>query len=70
MAAVHWYDRLCESGGGERLGFVMGERQVDVINSTELRLEAFAMEPIGALPPGVSDGGENATSASAEARQK
>jgi hypothetical protein len=28
MAAVQWYERLCESGDGERLEFVMGERQV------------------------------------------
>ena len=48
----------------------MGERQVDVINSTELRLAAFAMEPIGTLLVGVSDGGENASGASAEARQE
>ena len=70
MVAVQWYERLCESGDGERLEFVMGERQVDVINSTELRLTAFAMEPIGTQPAGVSDGEENATGASAEARQK
>ena len=47
MVAVQWYERLCESGDGERLEFVMGERQVDVINSTELRLAAFAMVPTG-----------------------
>jgi predicted HTH transcriptional regulator len=41
-----------------------------VINSTELRLAAFAMEPIGTLLVGVSDGGENASGASAEARQE
>jgi hypothetical protein len=65
MIAVQWYERLCESGGGERLEFVMGERQVDMINSTELRLVAFAMEQIGTLPAGVSDGADNATVASA-----
>jgi hypothetical protein len=48
----------------------MGERQVDVINSTELRLATFAMEPIGTLTAGVSDGGKNASDASAKARQK
>jgi hypothetical protein len=41
-----------------------------VISSTELRLAAFVMEPIGTLPLGMSDGGENASGASAEARQK
>jgi hypothetical protein len=42
---------------GRRVGrFVMGKRQVDVINSTELRLVTFAMG--------------NPTGASAEAPQK
>ena len=60
MVAVQWYERLCESGDGERLEFVMGERQVDVINSTELRLAGFALAPIGVLPAGVTDGIESA----------
>ena len=38
----------------------MGERQVDVINSTELRLAGFALAPIGVLPAGVTDGIESA----------
>ena len=41
MIAAQWYKRLCKSGDGERLKFVMGKRQVDVINSTELRLSAL-----------------------------
>jgi hypothetical protein len=61
MVAVQWYERLCESGDGERLEFVMGERQVDVINSTELRLAGFALAPIGVLPAGVTDGIESAS---------
>ena len=43
---------------------VIGEQQVDVIRSIKLRLAAFAMEPIGTLPAGVSDGGVNAAGAS------
>ena len=31
VIAVQRYGRLCESGCGERLEFLMGERQVDVI---------------------------------------
>ena len=69
MVAVQWYERLCESGDGERLEFVMGERQVDVINSTELRLSGFALAPIGVLPAGVTDGIESA-SVSEEERVK
>jgi hypothetical protein len=69
MVAVQWYERLCESGDGERLEFVMGERKVDVINSTELRLAGFAMTRIGTQPAGVSDGVEGA-SANEEARAK
>ena len=61
MVAVQWYERLCESGDGERLEFVMGERQVDVINSTELRLAGFALAEIGVLPAGVTDGIESAS---------
>ena len=48
----------------------MGERQVDVINNTELRLAAFTMEPVGTLPAGVSNEEKNVSDASAEARQK
>ena len=69
MVAVQWYERLCESGDGERLEFVMGERKVDVINSTELRLAGFAMTRIGTQPAGVFDGVEGA-SANEEARAK
>ena len=47
----------------------MGERQVDVINSTELRLAGFALAPIGVLPAGVTDGIESA-SVSEEERAK
>ena len=50
MIAAQWYEHLCESGDDERLEFVMGERQVDVINSTELRLSGFALAPIGIVP--------------------
>jgi hypothetical protein len=39
-----------ESGDGKWLEFLMGERQVDVINSTELRLAGFDLAPIGFLP--------------------
>ena len=60
MIAAQWYERLCESGDDERLEFVIGERQVDVINSTELRLSGFALAPIGVLPAGVTDGIESA----------
>ena len=60
MIAAQWYERLCESGDDERLEFVMGERQVDVINSTELRLSGFALAPIGVLTAGVADGIESA----------
>ena len=47
----------------------MGERQIDVINSTELRLVGFALAPIGALPAGVADEIES-TSASEEEQVK
>ena len=36
MVAVQWYERLCESGNGERREFVRGRCMVDVIESTEL----------------------------------
>jgi hypothetical protein len=70
MVAVQWYERLCESRSGERLEFLMGEWQLDVINSTELRLAAVAIERIGTIMAGVSDGGAHATGASAEAQKK
>ena len=41
MVAVQLYDRLCESGNGERREFVRGRCMVDVINSTELRMIVF-----------------------------
>ncbi len=37
MVAVQWYERLPESGDGERLEFLRGEEIIDVINSTDLR---------------------------------
>ena len=45
MVAVQWYERLYENGDGERREFVRGERMIDVINSTELRLTCFDMGP-------------------------
>ena len=50
MVAVQWYERLTESGDGERREFIRGPRMVDVINSTELRLVGFPMNAIGAFP--------------------
>ena len=50
MVAVQWYERLTESGDGERREFIRGERMLDVINSTELRLVGFPMGAIGAFP--------------------
>jgi hypothetical protein len=55
MIAVQWYGRLWESVDGERLEFLMGERQVDMNDSTELRLAGFGMVPIGVLLAGVTD---------------
>ena len=49
MVAVQWYERLTESGDGERREFIRGTRMIDVFNSTELRLVGFRMEVIGAL---------------------
>ncbi len=49
MVAVQWYERLTESGDGERREFIGGPRMVDVINSTELRLIGFPMNAIGAF---------------------
>ncbi len=50
MVAVQWYERLCESGNGERREFVRGRCMVDVINSTELRMIGFEMTCIGVFP--------------------
>jgi hypothetical protein len=50
MVAVQWYERLSESGNGERREFVRGKRMIDVINSTELRLIGFEMTCIGVFP--------------------
>jgi hypothetical protein len=36
--AVQWYERLAENGDRERREFVRGERIIDIINSTELRM--------------------------------
>ena len=52
MVAVQWYERLTESGNGERREFVRGERAIDVINSTELRGVGVRVEKIGALSAG------------------
>jgi hypothetical protein len=43
LIAVKWNGRLRKSGDGQRLEFLMGERQVDVIINTELRLAGFDM---------------------------
>ena len=50
MVAVQWYERLTESGDGERREFIRGERMLDAINSTELRLAGFPMDPFGVYP--------------------
>ena len=50
MVALQWYERLSESGNGERREFVRGKRMIDVINSTELRLIGFEMTCIGVFP--------------------
>ena len=50
MVAVQWYERLSESGDGERREFIRGKRELDVINSTELRMVGFEMGAIGAFP--------------------
>jgi hypothetical protein len=51
MVAVQWYERLAESGDGERREFSRGERMIDVINSTELRMVDVRVIEIGAFPP-------------------
>ena len=57
MVAVQWYERLPESGDGERLEFFRGERVIDVINSTELRAVGVDVREIGLFPAeaGVND---------------
>ena len=50
MVALQWYERLSESGNGERREFVRGKRMLDVVNSTELRMMGFEMTCIGAFP--------------------
>jgi hypothetical protein len=50
MVAVQWYERIAESGDGERREFVRGERMIDVINSTELRMAGVKVTAIGAFP--------------------
>jgi hypothetical protein len=50
MIAVQWYERLAESGDGERREFNRGERVIDVINSSELRMVDVKVAVIGAFP--------------------
>jgi hypothetical protein len=50
MVAVQWYERLTENGDRERREFVRGERMIDIINSTELRMTGVRVEAIGAFP--------------------
>ena len=50
MVALQWYERLAETGDGERRVFVRGERMIDVINSTELRMTGVRVVAIGAFP--------------------
>ena len=50
LVAVHWYERLAESGDGERREFVRGKQMIDVINSTELREAGVKRTSIGAFP--------------------
>ena len=51
MAAVQWNERLAESGDGERREFVRGERMVDIVNSTELRMADVRVQMIGIFQP-------------------
>ena len=51
MVAVQWYERLAESGYGERREFVRGERMVDIVNSTELRMADVRVQVIGIFQP-------------------
>jgi hypothetical protein len=53
MVAVQWYERLAESGDGERREFNRGERMIDVINSSELRMVDVGVTVIGAFPASV-----------------
>jgi hypothetical protein len=50
MVAVQWYERLAESGDGERREFSRGVRVIDVINSSELRMVGVGVMAIGAFP--------------------
>jgi len=50
MVAVQWYERLTENGDRERREFVRGERMIDIINSTELRMAGVRVEAIGVFP--------------------
>ena len=49
MVAVQWYERLAESGDGERREFV--ERMVDIVNSTELRMADVRVQSNGIFQP-------------------
>ena len=53
MVSVQWYERVGDSGDGERREFTMGEREIDVINSTELRSYGFDVKDLGS-PPSIS----------------
>ena len=70
MVAVQWYERLTESGDGERREFIRGPRMVDVINSTELRVVAFPMNAIGVFPALAVNDDPEAHSESCHARSK
>ena len=58
LVAVQWYERLPESGDGERREFIRGTREIDVINSTELRWYGFEMISIGSFPGAAEDDAE------------
>jgi len=60
MVAVQWYERLAESGDGERREFEQGERMIDVINSTELRMVNVKVTEIGAFPATEEANGDEA----------
>lgn len=49
VVAVQWYERLAESGDGERREFV--ELMVDIVNSTELRMADAREQVIGIFQP-------------------
>jgi len=50
MVAMQWYERIAESGDGERREFVRGKRMIDIINTTELRMAGVKVTAIGAFP--------------------